>query len=212
MPAPQCMRFPPRTGSDRGPSRQRARSSVAWRELSCQRKRLTACLLDLRYVRTILALGAQSETPLTVTLPARASTTFQSTRAGHDDLRSVLLLAEDRDLGSRLAALDATAGDDSPRNEGLVRPQYVGELHVQAPAQVEATAEMPGQELGDARERHAAPDHRVSEAELFRGGLVGVIVPASGEELVAHRVGDRLAQLDRQGLAGRLRHVAPRFR
>src|SRR2546427_6397759 len=102
MPAPRCMRFPPRTGSDRGPSRQRARSSVAWRELSSQRKRLTACLGDPRYVPTILALGAQSETPLTVTLPARASTTFQSTRAGHDDLRSVILLAEDRDLGARL--------------------------------------------------------------------------------------------------------------
>src|SRR5437660_2677596 len=204
MPAPRCMRFPPRTGSDRGPSHQRARSSVAWRELSCQRKRLTACLRDLRYVRTILALGAQSETPLTVTLPARASTTFQSTRAGHDDLRSVLLLAEDRDLGSRLAALDATAGDDSPRNEGLVRPQYVGELHVQAPAQVQATAEMPGQELGDARERHAAPDHRVSEPELLRGGLVVVVVPAAVAELVAHRFGECLAELDRQRLPGEL--------
>src|SRR5512145_469803 len=63
---------------------------------------------------------------------------------------------------------------------------------------------MPGQELGDARERHAAADHGVPEAELFRGGLVVVIVPAAIEELVAHRFGERLAELERQGLPGRL--------
>src|SRR5438093_13558394 len=74
----------------------------------------------------------------------------------------------------------------------------------QAAAQVEAAAEMPGQELGDARERHAAPDHGVSEAELFRGGLVVVIVPAAEEELVAHRSRERLVELDRQRLPGGL--------
>src|SRR5438309_11580168 len=133
-----------------------------------------------------------------------SSTTFESTRAGDDDLRSVILVAEDRDLGARLAALHATAGDDPPRGEGLVRPQHVGELHVQAAAQVEAAAEIPGQELGDARDRHAAPDHRVSEAELLRGGLVVVIVPAAVEELVTHRFGKRLAELYRQRLPGGL--------
>src|SRR6058998_1072342 len=136
-----------------------------------------------------------------------SSTTLERTRAGHDDLRAVSLLAEDRDVRARLAALDATARDDSSRREGLVRPQYVGELHVQAAAQVEAAAEMPGQELGDARERHAAPDHGVSEAELFRGGLVVVIVPAAEEELVAHRVGERLSDLERQRLPSRLAPV-----
>src|SRR6267142_1948937 len=199
MPAPQCMRFRPRTGSDQGPSRPPARSSVTWCEFSCQRKRLGACLGDPRYVRSILVLDAvEGHT-------ARPrSTTFESTRVGHDDLRSVILLAEDRDLGARLAALHATAGDDPTRREGLVRPQHVGELHVQAAAQVEAAAEMPGQELGDARERHAAPDHGVSEAELFRGGLVVVIVPAAEEELVAHRFRERLVELDRQRLPGGL--------
>src|SRR5262249_52395418 len=59
-------------------------------------------------------------------------------------------------------------------------------------------------ELGDARERHAPADHRVSEAELPRGRLVVVIVPAAVEELVAHRFGERLAELDRQRLPGRL--------
>src|SRR5437867_11086358 len=139
-----------------------------------------------------------------MTRKSPSSTTFQSTRAGHDDLRSIGLLTEDRDLRACLAALHATARDDPPRGEGLVRPQHVGELHVQPAAQVEATAEMPGQELRDARERHAAPDHRVSEAELFRGGLVVVIVPAPEEELVAHRVGECLAELDRQRLPGGL--------
>src|SRR2546428_12466862 len=129
-----------------------------------------------------------------------SSTTFESTRAGDDDLRSVILLAENRDLGARLAALNPTAGDDPPRGEGLVRPQHVGELHVRAAAQVEAAAEMPGQELGDARGRHAATDHRVAEAELLRGGLVVVVVPAAVEELVAHRAGECLVELDRQRL------------
>src|SRR6266581_996369 len=129
---------------------------------------------------------------------------FERTRARDDDLRSVSLLAEDGDLGARLAVLYPTAGDDPSRREWFVRPQHVGELHVQAAAQVEAAAEMPGQELGDARERHAAPDHGVSEAELFRGGLVVVIVPAAEEELVAHRFGERLVELDRQRLPGRL--------
>src|SRR5436309_7680534 len=133
-----------------------------------------------------------------------SSTTFESTRAGDDDLRSISLLAKDRGLGARLAALHATAGDDPPRGEGLVRPQHVGELHVQAAAQVEAAAEMPGQELGDTRDRHAAPDHRISETELLRGGLVVVIVPAAVEELVTHRFGKRLAELDRQRLPGGL--------
>src|SRR5256712_12171712 len=199
MPAPKCMRFRPGTGSDQGPSRPPARSSVTWCELSCQRKRLCACLGDPRYVRSILVRGAvEGHT-------ARPrSTTFESTRVGHDDLRSVILLAEDRDLGARLAALHATAGDDPPRGEGLVRPQHVGELHVQTAAHVEATAEMPGQELGDTRDRHAAPDHRISETELLRGGLVVVIVPAAVEELVTHRFGKRLAELDRQRLPGGL--------
>src|SRR3989441_3712074 len=132
-----------------------------------------------------------------MTRKSPSSTTFESTRAGHDDHRSISLLTEDRDLRACLAALHATARDDPPRGEGLVRPQHVGELHVQAAAQVEAAAEMPGQELGDARERHAATDHRVAEAELLRGGLVVVVVPAAVEELVAHRVGERLAELDR---------------
>src|SRR5438552_12225350 len=63
---------------------------------------------------------------------------------------------------------------------------------------------MPGQELRDARERHAAADHRVPEAELLRRGLVVVIVPAAIEELVAHRFGEGLAKLERQRLPGRL--------
>src|SRR6059036_1865776 len=63
---------------------------------------------------------------------------------------------------------------------------------------------MPGQELGDARERHAAADDRVPEAELLRRGLVVVIVPAAIEELVAHRFGEGLAKLERQRLPGRL--------
>src|SRR5207249_11377695 len=71
-------------------------------------------------------------------------------------------------------------------------------------AEVEATAEMPGQELGDARERHATPDHRVSEPELLRGGLVVVVVPTAVEELVAHRFGECLAELDGQRLPGGL--------
>src|SRR5207245_3299804 len=131
-------------------------------------------------------------------------TIYENRLAAHYDLRSVSLLPEDRDVGARLAALDATARDDPSRREGLVRPQHVGELHVQAAAQVEAAAEMPGQEFGGARERHAAPDHGVSEAELFRGGRVVVIVPAAEEELVAHRFRERLVELDRQRLPGRL--------
>src|SRR2546425_2966505 len=74
----------------------------------------------------------------------------------------------------------------------------------QSAAQVETAAEMPSHELGHARERHAAADHRVPEAELLRGGLVVVIVPAAVEELVAHRFGERLAELDRQRLPGRV--------
>src|SRR5207249_1615718 len=80
-----------------------------------------------------------------MTRKSPSSTTFESTRAGHDDLRSIGLLTEDRDLRACLAALHATARDDPPRGEGLVWPQHVGELHVQPAAQVEATAEMPGQ-------------------------------------------------------------------
>src|SRR3989475_10070623 len=102
----------------------------------------------------------------------RSDSPFERTRARDDDLRSVRLLAEDGDLGARPAALDAAARDDPSCGEGLVRPQHIGELHVQAAAQVEAAAEMPGQELGDARERHAAADGRVLEAELLRRGLI----------------------------------------
>src|SRR5436190_23854054 len=72
---------------------------------------------------------------------------FERTRARDDDLRSVSPLAEDGDLGARLAVLYPTAGDDPSCGEGFVRPQDVGELHVQASAQVETAAEMPGQEL-----------------------------------------------------------------
>src|SRR5215470_12132576 len=129
---------------------------------------------------------------------------FKRTRAGDDDLRSIILLAEDRDLGARLAALGTTARDDPARGERLVRPQHVGELHIDAAAQVETAAEVPSQELGDARQRHATADHRISEAELFRRGLVVVIVAAAVEELVAHCFGERLAKLERQRLPGRL--------
>src|SRR6267378_562066 len=197
MPAPRCTRSRPRTGSDQGPSRPLTRSSVPWDGLSySERKRFGA---RSRKVPTILvrdAVQGHAAPP--------CSATFESARAGHDDLRAVSLLADDRDVGARLAALHATARDDPPRGEGLVRPQDIGELHVQAAAQVEATAEVPGQELGDARERHAASDHRVSEAELFRGVLVVVIVPAAEEELVAHFRGECLAELDRQQLPGGL--------
>src|SRR6266850_223267 len=129
---------------------------------------------------------------------------FERTSARDDDLRPVSLLAEHRDFGARLATFDATARDDPSCGEGLVRPQHVGELHVQPAAHIETTAEVPTQKLGDARERHAAADHRIPEAELLRGGLVVVIVPAAVEELVAHRFGERLAELDRQRLPGRL--------
>src|SRR5262249_11063045 len=61
---------------------------------------------------------------------------------------------------------------------------------------------MSRQELGDARDGHAATDYRIAEAELLRGVLVVVIVPAAVEELVAHLRRERLVQLDRQGLAG----------
>src|SRR5262249_12921264 len=54
------------------------------------------------------------------------------------------------------------------------------------------------------RERHAAADHRILEAEFLRGSLVVVIVPAAVEELVAHRFGERLVELDGQRLPGRL--------
>src|SRR5439155_1949707 len=103
------------------------------------------------------------------------------------------------------------ARDDPPRREGLVRPQYVGEFHVQTSAQVEAATEMACQELGDARERHAAPDYRVPEAERFRGRLVVVIVPAAVEELVAHLFGERLPKFDRQRLSGGLVRLSRAF-
>src|SRR5262249_31947328 len=133
-----------------------------------------------------------------------SSLTFESARVCHDDLRSVGLLTIHGDFGTRLAAFDTTARDDAPRREGLVRPQHVGELHVQASAEVEAATELPCQELGDAGERHAAPDHRVAEAELLRGGLVVVIVPTAVEKLVAHRRRECLVELERQRLAGGL--------
>src|SRR5262245_30635744 len=138
---------------------------------------------------------------------SRGSTRSESldgARVGDDDLGPVGLLAVDRDVGARPPALGAAARDDSPCREGLVRPEHVGELHVQAAALVEPAAEMARQKLGDARDRHAAADHRIAEAELLRGVLVVVIVPAAVEELVAHLRGKRLVQLDRQGLAGGL--------
>src|SRR6185295_6540073 len=58
---------------------------------------------------------------------------FGGTRARDDDLRSIRLLAEDGDVGAGLAVLDPPAGDDPSRGEGLVRPQHVGELRVEAP-------------------------------------------------------------------------------
>ena len=79
---------------------------------------------------------------------SRVSTPLERTRGGHDDLGSVGLLAEHRDVGARLAALHATAGDDPSRREGFARPQHVGELRVQAAAQVEAAAEVPGRKAG----------------------------------------------------------------
>src|SRR6266849_10825685 len=117
-------------------------------------------------------------TPFMMSSPC-PSAILERAGGGDDDLGAVGLLAEHRDLGARLAALLTAPRDDPASGERLVRPQHVGELHVQAAAQVEPAAEVPGQELGDARERHAAADHRVPEAELFRGGLVVVIVPAA---------------------------------
>src|SRR5262249_161422 len=134
----------------------------------------------------------------------RSVSILERSGARDDDLRPVGLLAEDRDVGARLTALNATPRDDPARGERLVRPQHIGELHVQAAAQVETPAEMPSQELGDARERHAAADHRILEAEFLRGSLVVVIVRAAVEELVAHRFGERLVELDGQRLPGRL--------
>src|SRR5215831_17804675 len=124
-----------------------------------------------------------------------ASAVLEGAAGGNDDLGSVGLLAEHRDLGARLTALGAATRDDPTRSEGLVRPQHVGEFHVQVSAQIESTTEMPGQELGDARERHAATNDRIAEAELLRGFLVVVVVPALVEKLVAHRFAERLPDL-----------------
>src|SRR5882672_10331188 len=78
------------------------------------------------------------------------SAVLERAGVGHDDLGPVGLLAEHRDLRARLAALDAAPRDDPAGGEGLVGPQHVGELHVQATAQIEPAAEVPGQQLGDA--------------------------------------------------------------
>src|SRR5262245_57117478 len=141
---------------------------------------------------TVMTEAAARSLPLISVLPSSlcVRSRLERTRAGDDDLRSVSLLAEDGDLGAGLAVLDPTAGDDPSCGERLVRPEDVGELHVQAAAKVEAAAEMPGQELGNARQRHTTADHRVFEAELLRRGLVVVIVPAAVEDSVAPRFGD----------------------
>src|SRR5712692_11769407 len=118
----------------------------------------------------------RNTTPFMVSSPC-PSAILERAGGGDDDLGSVGFLTEHRDLGARLAALLTAPGDDPASGEGLVRPQHVGELHVQAPAQVEPAPEVPGQELGDARERHAAADHRVAEAELLHGDTVALIVP-----------------------------------
>src|ERR1700674_2584058 len=57
------------------------------------------------------------------------SAIFQRAGVGHDDLGSVGLLAEHRDLGPRLAVLDAAPRDDPASGDRLVRPKHVGELH-----------------------------------------------------------------------------------
>src|SRR5262245_50664369 len=141
-------------------------------------------------------------------MPSRA---FERARVGHDHLRAVGLFAVHPDVGARLTVLHVPARDDAPRGEGLVRPQHVGELHIQASAQIEAAAEMSGQELGDARDRHASADDRVLEAELLRGVLVIVIVPAAEEERVAHLRGEGLAEFDRERLTGRLARLPRPF-
>src|SRR5215813_12285675 len=146
----------------------------------------------------------RNTTPFMVSSRAWVSAALERARAGHDDLGPVGLLAVHLDLGPRLGALGPTAGDDPAGGEGLVRPEHVRELHVEPSAQVEPAAEMPRHELGDARERHAAPDHRVPEAELSRRGLVVVVVAAPVEEVVAHRLSERLVELHRQRLAGGL--------
>src|SRR5438105_967830 len=65
-----------------------------------------------------------------------SSAILERAGGGHDDLGAVGFLAEHRGLRARPAVLDAAARDDPARGEGLVRPQHVGEFHVQASAQV----------------------------------------------------------------------------
>src|ERR1700694_1816872 len=86
------------------------------------------------------------------------SAIFERAGGGDDDLGSVGLLAEHGDLGPRLAVLLTAPRDDPASGERLFRPQPVVEFHVQSSAHVDPAAEVPGQQLGDARERHAAAD------------------------------------------------------
>src|SRR5713101_6017038 len=60
----------------------------------------------------------------------RPSAILERAGGGDDDLGAVGFLAEHRDLGARLAALDAAPRDDPASGEELVRPQHVGEFHV----------------------------------------------------------------------------------
>ena len=107
MRAPRCTRFRPRTGSDRGPSRPLARSSVTWCELSCSRERRAFSLtpapggIGRRHRRS--AVGSLREAdPITTELSADVATNVATAPCGADE-------------GRREARLRPQAGADAPR-------------------------------------------------------------------------------------------------
>jgi hypothetical protein len=132
------------------------------------------------------------------------STTFDSTRADHDDLRSVSLLTEDCDLRPRLAALHATA---------VMIPRLVkGSLGHSTLVNFTSSRPPRQKPRPKCRIRRSVTHESVMRPPItvsprpgpFRGGLVVVIVSALVEELVTHLVGECLAEFDRQRLPGGL--------